>query len=156
MTDAQYRAKQWLTRTEVLGRKVEVERRTLAVIQNKLSGGVSSYETRPKVDAYRAMEAHENALIDYSLQTKRVESAQAAYIDALTETREVLEQLPPQYVPLAIDRYINGIKWEKLEELHNYSSSQLFEHNKRILDYVARILEARSKTQQPQGVACAF
>lgn len=155
MTDAQYYAKQWLTRAEVLGRKVEVERRTLGVIQNRLASGVSNYEYHSKADAITAREAHENALIDYSLQTKRLEDAQAAYMDAVEETREVIDQLPAQYIPLAIDRYINGIKWEKLEELHCYSSSQLFEHNKKILTCVAEILEDR-KRQKPRRAEYAY
>ena len=155
MTDAQYNAKLWLNRAEVLGRRVEVERRTLEVIQSKLCG-VSNYEQRPKADGLKAMEAHENALIDYSLQRQRLERAQAAYIDAVKETHEVIEELPEQYKPLAIDRYINGLKWEKLEELHNYSASQLYEHNKKILDYVAQILAARQREKQTQGAAYAL
>lgn len=143
MTDKQLFAKDWLTYLEDLAEKLKAERRTLEFLQNRLCSGVSKYDSfAGRSDLIVSQAAHDDAQISISMQRERIEKAQRNYISRLETTRKVLEQIPPRMQAIAIDRYINGIKWEKLETLHNYSKSQLFNINRKILNCVADILSA--------------
>ena len=124
--------------------KVEAEKRTLEMLQTRLYKGVSKYDAfNGSKDPLTARAAHEDALIDFSQQCARVEKAQKEYLAELEITREVLEAIPAHLTALAIDRYINGIKWGKLEQIYHYGSSMLFRFNAEILDNVAEILNAK-------------
>ena len=144
MTDEQYQAKNWLMRLSDYAQKVNAEKRTLEMLQTRLYRGVANYENYTgRKDPLTARAAHEDALIEVSEQAARVEKAQKEYIAELTITREVLEALPAHFRPLAIDRYINGLKWGQLEKTYPYSIAELYRQNNVILEHVAEILNAK-------------
>lgn len=140
MTDKQLYAKRWLNRLNDYELLLQAERRTLEVLETRLYKGVSCYETTGQCDRITANAKNDNNLYDYSNQVSRVEKAQAYYLSELAKVRGVLEQLPDELKPLAIDRYINGLKWEKLTELYKYSDAQIYRKNTAILNRVAQIL----------------
>ena len=144
MTDEQITAKNWLMRVNDYAEKVKAERRTLEMLQTRLYKGVSNYDGfTGRKDPSTARAAREDALIDFSEQSARVEKAQKEYITELEITREVLELIPLRLQALAIDRYINGYKWRTLEDLHHYGKSTLLVLNAEILSNVAQILKAK-------------
>lgn len=140
MTDKQLYAKRWLNRLNDYELLLQAERRTLEVLETRLYKGVSCYEITGQCDRITANAKNDNNLYDYSNQVSRVEKAQAYYLSELAKVRGVLEQLPDELKPLAIDRYINGLKWEKLAELYKYSDAQIYRKNTAILNRVAQIL----------------
>ena len=143
MTDAMYYAKCFFNNLQSYEQKVKAERRTLGKLQARISRTVSSYETGSRRgDAVTAQASHENALLDFSMQCERVEKAQRKYLQAVADTQKVIDAISPELQPLAIDRYINGLKWDRLEIIYNYGRSQLFEHNKKILAQAAEIMKA--------------
>jgi len=143
MTDKQYTAKLWLMRLENYAGKLKAEKRTMLMLESRLYKGVSRYEGYTgRADPMQAQAAHEDAMIAYSEQAERIQKSQADYMRELKATREILEQLPGLLAPIAIDRYINGLKWEKIETIYHYGHSQMFRLNGDILDHVADILTA--------------
>jgi len=150
MTDEQYTAKNWLMRVNDYAEKVDAERRTLEMLQARLYRGVSNYDGfTGKKDPSTARAAYEDALLDFSEQSARVEKAQKEYLRELAITREVIGLIPINLQALAIDRYINGFKWDKLEDLHHYGKSMLFRFNTDILNNVAQILKAKQTPLTP-------
>lgn len=144
MTDAQYTAKVWLSRLNDYADKLKAEKRTLEMLQTRLFRGVSNYDGYTgRADPMTRRAAHEDALIDFSEQTARVEKAQKEYLAEVAITREVIEAIPIDLQALAIDRYINGYKWEQLEDLYHYGKSMLFRFNADILDNVAEVLAVK-------------
>ena len=145
MTDAQYTAKNWLMRLRGYEDRLNAEKRTLEMLQSRLFKGVSNYGAyNGRRDPETARAAHEDALIEFSEQTARVEKAQKEYIAEVSITREVIDAIPLELRGLAIDRYINNIKWENLTDIYNYGHSQLFKFNTVILDKVAEVLNAKT------------
>lgn len=145
MTNEQYQAKNWLMRLSNYADKLNAERRTLEMLQNRLYRGVANYDNYTgRKDPLTARAAHEDALIEFSEQAARVEKAQKEYIAELNTTREVLEGLPIELKPLAFDRYINGSKWKELERIYPYSIAELYRQNNEILERVAQILKAKN------------
>ena len=143
MTNEQYQAKNWLMRIPDYAAKVDAERRTLEMLQSRLYRGVANYDNYTgRKDPMTARAAHEDALIEVSMQAERVEKAQKEYIAELNTTRATLEALPAHLKALAIDRYLNGIKWDKLEKIYPYCRSELYRQNIDILEHVAQILKA--------------
>ena len=144
MTDEQYQAKTWLMRLDDYAKKLNAEKRTLEMLQDRLYKGVSKYDgPTGRKDPTTARAAHEDALIDFSEQAAKVEKAKAEQYAELQLRHEVIDAIPQKLQGLAIDRYINGIKWEKLADIYNYSRSNVFEINKQILDNVAEVLNAK-------------
>lgn len=144
MTDAQYTAKIWLLRLNDYADKLKAERRTLEMMQDRLCRSVSKYEGYTgRADPILARAAHDDALIELSLQAERVEKAQRVYIAELEITKQVIDAIPADLQPLAIDKYINGVKMDKLEKLYNYGKTQLYTFCGRILDNVAEVLNAK-------------
>ena len=144
MTDAQFVAKEWLIKLQEYEQKLKAEKRTLEMLEDKLYKGVSHYEgDTGRTDPLMRRAAHEDALIDFSEQTARVEKAQAVYIAELELRHEVINAIPENLQALAIDKYINGLKLEKLKEIYHYEQSQLYIYFGRILDNVAEVLNAK-------------
>lgn len=153
MTDRQNDAKKWLKKLGDYSRRVDVERRTLEMLQHRLYKGVANYENGPgQHDAEIARAAYEDSMIECSVQADRVEGAQLAYTSELENVRRVLECLPVYLYSIAVDRYINGIKWEQIEDIHRYSKSTVARYNLDILDHVADYLE-RHPEQIQQAAA---
>lgn len=147
MTDEQYQAKNWLMRIHDYADKVDTERRTLEMLKHRLHRGVMNYEGYTgRRDPIVAQAAHDDAVIDYSMQAERLEQAQREYVAVMITTREVLDALPMSIKPLAIDRYINGLKWQELIKIYNYSNAQVHRLNNDILTQVAELLNMK-KTQ---------
>ena len=145
MTEAQYTAKNWLMLLCDYEQKLKAEKRTLEMLQAKLYKGVSSYEAfNGRKDPETARAAYEDALLSFSEQSARVEKAQKVYLAELELRREIIEAIPLNLQSIAIDRYINGIKWDNLERLHGYSKSNLFKLNIDILENVAEVLNAKN------------
>ena len=144
MTDRQYYAKNWLLQLSQEQQLLRAEQRALEHLKGKLSGGVSRYD-RPagRGDPITAQAAQEDAMIDYSMQLERVERARHRYARAVENIQKVFDNIPARFKPIAIDRYINGLKWEKIEDIYSYSSSQVFVINNQILEAVAAVLEAK-------------
>lgn len=154
MTDEQYQAKNWLMRVNDYADKLEAERRTLEMLQSRLYKGVANYDGfTGRKDPATARAAHEDALLEFSEQSARVEKAQKEYLRELAITREVIGLIPLSLQGLAIDRYINGFKWDKLEDLHHYGQSMLFRYNTDILNHVAQILKAKQTPLTPDKKA---
>ena len=144
MTDEQYQAKNWLMRIQDYAGKVDAARRTLEMLEHRLHRGVMNYEGYTgRRDPITAQAAHDDALMDYSMQAERLEQAQREYFAVMITTREVLEVLPMSIKPLAIDRYINGLNWQELEKIYEYSRPQLYRFNSNILTQVAEVLNIK-------------
>lgn len=144
MTDSAYHAKNWLLRLSDLSKKVEAERRTLEMLEAKLYKGVSSYDCiHYRIDPSQAQANHEDNLLSFSFQLQRVEQTQNKYLHELEITQNVMEELPDMLAALLTDRYINGIKWQKLLDVYHYEKTQLFEYNAKALELLAKVLEEK-------------
>lgn len=156
MTDSAYHAKNWLLRLSDLSKKVEAERRTLEMLEAKLYKGVSSYDCiHYRIDPSQAQANHEDNLLSFSFQLQRVEQAQNKYLHELEITQNVMEELPDMLAALLTDRYINGIKWQKLLDVYHYEKTQLFEYNAKALELLAKVLEEKEITIDSRILATA-
>ena len=142
MKDECYRAKLWLSRTFDLMSKLEAEKRTLMVLQNKLGSGVRNYDSFGSPhDVETSIRIHESLLIEFSLQNERIEQTQSLIFKELDRTRSVLDKLSkPLYQAIATDRYINNLKWKDIEKNYHYGSSELFRIHDLILLEVYQLL----------------
>lgn len=156
MTDSAYHAKNWLLRLSDLSKKVEAERRTLEMLEAKLYKGASSYDCiHYRIDPSQAQANHEDNLLSFSFQLQRVEQAQNKYLHELEITQNVMEELPDMLAALLTDRYINGIKWQKLLDVYHYEKTQLFEYNAKALELLAKVLEEKEITIDSRILATA-
>lgn len=145
MTDAQYRAQNWLYRLQDYEQIYNAEKSTLEVLHEKLYGGVVHYENTGtgRRDPILSQAARNDALLAFSLQTEKMEKAHAEYIKQLQITQSVIEKLPPEYRALATDKYINRKKQEALEETYHYGRTRINYFCGIILKEVAAILESK-------------
>lgn len=144
MTDEQYHAKNWLMLLRDYENKLKAEQRTLEILKQRLFKGVTNYEAPGRhLDITATRGAYEDTLADFSEQAQRIEKAQREYIAEMQLRREVIDAIPANLQALAIDRYINGFKWDRLEQLHPYSIAELHRQNIKILDNVAQILNTK-------------
>ena len=142
MTEECYRAKLWLSRTFNIMSKLEAENRTLLVLKSKLGSGVRNYDSIGiKNDVESSIRRREDLLIEFSLQSERIEKTQKLYFKELDKTRSVIEKLSaPILQAIATDRYINNLKWKELEKNYYYGTSELFVFHTQILNEVYEIL----------------
>ena len=144
MTNEQYTAKNWLMLLRDYEDKLKAEKRTLELLQERLYRGVEKYGgDTGRRDPITARAAHEDNLLDFTGQIERVTKAENEYLAELQLRHEVIEAIPAKLQPIAIDRYINNIKWEDLADIYNYSRANIFEINHKILTHVAQILNAK-------------
>ena len=142
---ARYRkTQQWLNRNFGLHCKYEAELRNLRKLENQLGSGVARYESDGTEghDADAARHRHEDALLSYSEQRNRVESLERILAQGMDKTRAEIEKLKDlELQAVAIDRFINCMKWEEIAEAMHVSKAQVYRLNERMLEEMADILQ---------------
>ena len=152
MTDAQYRAQNWLYRLQDYEQIYNAEKNTLETLHDRLYGGVSKYESdnTGHRDPILSQAARNDALLAFSMQAEKMEKAHAEYIKQIQITQSVIDKLPPKYRALATDKYINRKKQEELEELYHYGHTRLTYFCGVILSHIAEILEGKPEVIPPK------
>ena len=108
-------AEDWLNRNYNFICQVEADKRMLIILTNRLESSVSKYETdgTDVHDVDKSKQRREDLLLDYSSLKAIVEKNEKKLVEELTLTRKKIDLLSkPEYISLAIDRYINRLKWE--------------------------------------------
>lgn len=144
MTDETYQAKLWLNRNFNKARQLEADQRMLEIMRNRLGSAVATYETdgTQSHDTDQARARHEDALIDYSMQKAKVEKEERELLAGMTETREEIEKLgDPSLRAVAIDRYINRLKWNDIATLEHVSIAQVHRIHQTMLVEMVDILK---------------
>lgn len=143
MRDDCYQAKLWLNRNYYSSRQLDADKRTLSILENKLGSGVAKYEndgTGGDSDAARLR--HEDALLDYSEMRKKIEREEKELSLETQKTRRAIDKLEgDDCKAVAIDRYINYLKWNDISDLEHISRAQLFRVHGKMLEQMAEILK---------------
>lgn len=136
-------AEDWLNRNYNLFNQVEAGKRMLAILSNRLEASVSQYETDGTNvhDVDKSKQRREDLLLDYSSLKASVEKDEKKLIEGLALTRQKIDLLSkPEYISLAIDRYINRLKWEDISALEHISKSHLYRLRLEMLEEMTEIL----------------
>jgi hypothetical protein len=143
MRKAMKRAEEWLNRNYHFIRQVEANKRMLMILSNRLESSVSQYETdgTGTRDIEKNKQRREDLLLDYSELKGLVEKDEKKLVEEVTLTRKKIELLSkPEYISLAIDRYINRLKWEDISNLEHISKSHLYRLRLEMLEEMTVIL----------------
>ena len=143
MKNEAFRAKNWLNRNFQLSRQLEADQRMLEIMSNRLGSGVARYESdgSESHDPDRAKARHDDALLEYSIQKDRVEKEALKLAEEDLKTRKAIAELSdPTHRALAVDRYINRLKWEAIAALEHRSVAQVYRDHKTMLERMADIL----------------
>lgn len=143
MTEKARRAKKWLSRVYFLGKQLESDQRMLEAIEARLAPGAARYDTdgTENHDPEASKARHEEQLIDYSIQKEKVEKLSAAVASAMTDTRRAIDLLDePEHIAVAIDRYVNRLKWEDIATLEHISIAKVYRVNAIVLEKLADTL----------------
>lgn len=145
MKNEAYRAKNWLNRNYNLSRQLEADQRMLEIMSNRLGSGVARYESdgSESHDPDRAKARHDDALLEYSIQKDKVEKEARRLMTEDLKTRQAIAELSdPTHRAIAIDRYINRLKWEAIAALEHRSVAQVYRDHKQMLEKMADILRS--------------
>lgn len=143
MTDRAYQAKNWLNRNYHLSRQVEADQRMLELLNNRLGSGVAKYESdgSESHDSDAARARHEDTLLEYSQLKEKLEKESIILVQETAKTRKAIDELgDPALKALAVDRYINRLRWEDISKLEHISIAQVFRINEKMLEEMSHIL----------------
>lgn len=143
MTNKARRAKDWLNRNYHLSRQVEADQRMLELLDNRLGSGVAKYESDGSEchDSDAARARHEDTLLDYSQLKEKLEKETLILVQETTKTRKAIEELSdPALKAVAVDRYINRLRWEDISKVEHISIAQVFRINEKMLEQMSDIL----------------
>ena len=143
MRDECYQAKLWLNRNYYSSRQLDADRRMLSIIENRLGSGVAKYENdgTSSGDSDAARARHEDTLLEYSEQRAKVEREERELLTEMTKTRKAIDKLADDDCKaVAIDRYINRLKWNDIADLEHISRAQVFRVHDKMLEAMAKIL----------------
>ena len=144
MRAALKRADQWLNRNYNLHLELEADLRKLAKLQNRLGSGVAKYESNgtESHDPDAAKARHDDTLLEYSEQMARVEKEQHNLRLESLKTREAIDKLTdPAHRAIAIDRYLNYMKWEAIAKAEHISNAEVYRRKELMLEKMAEILK---------------
>lgn len=145
MKNEAYKAKNWLNRNYNLSRQLEADQRMLEIMSNRLQSGVARYESDGSEvhDPDRAKARHDDALLEYSIQKDKVEKEAKKLTEEDLKTRKAISELSdPTLKAIAVDRYINRLKWEAIAALEHRSVAQVYRDHKTMLERMAEILRS--------------
>ena len=151
MTDRAYRAKEWLTRNDGLVEELKADYEVLLLMSGKVNSAVAAYETDGSNhrDIEAAKARREDALLDFSKQTAKIEAKQIALIEEMNKTQDVIDKIEFKtsrgdysalYRAIAKRRYVIGQKWPEIAKTIHRSRQQLDRDNATICELVADIL----------------
>lgn len=138
------KAKEWLNRNYNAHKQLDADRRTLEIMENRLQSGVARYESdgTEHHDADQAKARHDDALLDYSIQKAKVEKEERRLVREMVKTRKAIDGLSdPEQKAVAIDRYINRLRWEDIAKLEHVSIAKVYRLNAQMLEKMAEILK---------------
>lgn len=142
MTDASYKAKEWLNRKYKFSLLVDAEKRTLEALSARLGATVSRYESDGTEchDPDKARARHEDTLLEYSEQKAKVEKDERELLSENAKTRAAIGQLSdPVQQAVAIDRYINRLRWDDIAKLNHFSVAHVKRIHGSMLEKMATI-----------------
>lgn len=137
-------AERWLNRNYNFIQQVEADKRMLTILTNRLESSVSKYETdgTDVHDVDQSKQRREDLLLDYSSLKAIVEKEEKKLAKELYQTRKMIDKLSkPEYISLAVDRYINRLKWEDISALEHISKSHLYRLRLEMLEEMTEILK---------------
>lgn len=137
-------AERWLNRNYNFIQQVEADKRMLTILTNRLESSVSKYETdgTDVHDVDQSKQRREDLLLDYSSLKAIVEKEEKKLAKELFVTRKMIDRLSkPEYISLAVDRYINRLKWEDISALEHISKSHLYRLRLEMLEEMTEILK---------------
>lgn len=137
-------AERWLNRNYNFIQQVEADKRMLTILTNRLESSVSKYETdgTDVHDVDQSKQRREDLLLDYSSLKSIVEKEERKLAKELYQTRKMIDKLSkPEYISLAVDRYINRLKWEDISALEHISKSHLYRLRLEMLEEMTEILK---------------
>lgn len=138
------KAKKWLNRNYHATRELDAEQRLLEVLLNRLGTGVATYKSdgTESHDSDAARARHEDALLEYSSQKEKVERLQHRLIRETARTKKAIDLLSdPTHRAVAIDRYINCLRWADVASLEHISIAQVYRINNAMLEQMADVLK---------------
>lgn len=143
MNDEMREAKKWLNKPFYLAKELEANKRTLEIMESRLGANVSKYESdgTENHDPEQAKARHDDALLDYSMQRATVEKKERQYNAEMTKRRKAIEELSdPAHRAIAVDRYLNMLRWEDVAKVEHISLAQVYRVNRAMLERMVYVL----------------
>lgn len=139
-----YDAENWLNRNYNKAKQLEADKRMLEVMGDRLGAGVAKYESdgTESHDPDAARARHEDTLLEYSEQRAKVEKDEKSLISETLKTRRAIGELSDGALQaVAIDRYINRLRWSDIAKLEHISIAQVYRMRRTMLEQMVEILK---------------
>lgn len=146
MRDECFEAKMWLNRYYYQTKQLDLAKRKLEALENKLGSGVARYENDGTncQDADVSRQKHEDTLLDYSQQKETVEKMELEHEQLFRITIKAISELEdPDHQLIALDRYIHRLKWNDIAEVEHLGRATVFRIHGRMLEKMVKILQSR-------------
>ena len=143
MTDRAYKAKDWLNRNYHLSKQLDADVRLMNTLADRVNNCIGQYERdgTESHDPERSKAHHEDMLLEYSEQKKKVENLTAKLNAEDRITRRAIDAMSnPELIAVAIDRYINRLKWEDIATLEHLSPAEVYRRHRAMLDAMGAVL----------------
>lgn len=153
MTDAAYKAKNWLNRLIDLYDTAEKTRRAIEVCERRINNAVSNYENTGagRTDPIVRQQQKEDALIEYSELKAKYERQHFEFMRQELITINVIDRLnDPRASAILLDRHLNRRSINEIakKNYYNLKKSQLHRIYNAALEMLAPLLE----TAEPQAI----
>jgi len=153
MTDAAYKAKNWLNRLIDLYDTAEKTRHEIEVIESRINNAVSNYETTGagRTDPIVRQQQKEDALIEYSELKAKYERQYFEFMRQELITINVIDRLNDSRASaILLDRHLNRRSINEIakKNYYNLKKTQLHRIYNEALEMLAPLLE----TAEPQAI----
>ncbi len=153
MTDAAYKAQEWLEHLNDLYYDAEKTRKAIMLLESKINNAVRSYDAsgRGASDLIVRQQQHEDALLTYSEKQTEYDRKYYQFVRQEIIALKLFSCMRNGFhAGLLMNRYFNRMKWTEIEKLHKdrCKKSSLRRHFRLALDEFAPLIE----TSEPQAI----
>lgn len=146
MTDAAYKAQEWLEQLRDLRADADKTQREIELIESRINCAVSHYENTGagRADLVVRQAQREDALLTYSLKKEEYERKYMRFVKQEFITFNLLDRMKRGlHAGIIISRYITLMTWPEIERLYKgrYKRRQLFREHAQALEEFAPLLE---------------
>lgn len=136
-------AKEWLNRNYRDFERLNADIRFRDKLAERVNQCIGQYESdgSESHDPERSKAHHEDMLLEYSEQKRKVEDETIKLNAEDRKTRQAIAELRnSDYEAVATDRYINRLKWEDIFKPEHRSKAQTHRTHGKMLEAMAKIL----------------
>lgn len=146
MTDAQWKALEWLEEYKSFYRQINSKRNTLKALEAIVNKCVATYESdgSGSRDVEISKQNREDALLKYSQKRDELEKDELTFLNWTMEVVNVIEKLTEaDHKDIVTNLYLRNMKWDQCQEVLHISRATLKRRRLGMLTELAKILDIR-------------